>query len=85
MDEFVCTVDVSVKSILKFERKDYREGPSRMKWINFYGPPPKTSGEEADKMRRDPTVASDWQGRVLVEWFCMEAKYPIFKIRNILN
>ena len=56
-----------------------------MKWLNFYGPPPKTSGEEADKMRRDPSIASDWQGRVLVEWFHMDAKYPIFKIRHIRN
>lgn len=34
-------------------------------------------------MRRDPTKASTWAGRVLVEWFCMDSKYPAFKIRNI--
>lgn len=40
VDEFVCSLDIPIKSILNYERKNYREtGNSRMKWINFYGPP----------------------------------------------
>ena len=81
VDEFVCSLTIPVKSMLKYVRTNPREGPSRLNWINLYGPPQDTSGEHADEMKRDETKASKWAGRVLVEYFCMDSKYPVYKVR----
>lgn len=83
VDEFVCSLEMKVKQILKYERETVDEGASRIKWVNFYGPPDHTSGKAADKMRRDSALASKWCGRMLVEFFCVPEKYPIFKTRKI--
>lgn len=51
-----------------------------MNWINFYGPPEgNRDGAAADEMKRDEMKASAWAGRMLVEYFVMDEKYPIFK------
>jgi hypothetical protein len=34
-------------------------------------------------MRRDELKASKWAGRMLVEYFCMESKYPVYKVKTI--
>ena len=66
VDEFVCSMDIPVKSILKYTQEDINDsGNTKMKWINFYGPPNDTSGQHTNKMRRDPMHASHWAGRVL--------------------
>ena len=84
VDEFVCSLDLPVKSMLKYTQTDASDSNnSKMKWLNFYGPPRGTSGKHTDKMRRDPTYASHWAGRVLCEYFCIDNKYPTFKVRKI--
>ena len=82
VDEFVCSTELKVANILKYERESLDDDSvqPRMKWINFYGPPDRTSGKNTDIMRRDSSRASNWCGRILVEYFCLPQKYPIYKI-----
>jgi len=34
-------------------------------------------------MNRDPLTASTWKGRLLIEYFTEDCKYPIYSIDNI--
>lgn len=56
-----------------------------MKWINLFGAPVGRSGKNSDLMNNNPTEASDWKGRMLVEYFCIEHKYPEFKVQDIAD
>jgi hypothetical protein len=83
VDEFVCSTELKVANILKYDCESYPgmddHTDTRMKWINFYGPPLRGSGDAAKLMRRDASKASNWCGRMLVEYFSVSEKYPIFK------
>lgn len=37
------------------------------------------SGSNTDKMNKNPEEASTWKGRMLVEYYCEDYKYPVFE------
>jgi hypothetical protein len=83
-DELCCSLTIPVKTILK------HEGPaaSMVKWINLYGAPEGYGGNlypEAAKMNQDPTVATNWRGRILVEYFCEDVRHPLCKRTDITD
>lgn len=77
-DELCATVQLPLQSITKY-------GPNspNTKWLNLYGGPNGESGTLFDKMNEDPNIASQWKGRVLVQFFCEDVKYPVLKMKNI--
>ena len=86
-DEKACTMQLSIKSLLKYDTANSKpDMRSQRKWINLYGSPkaPKAfSGKNADKMNADPSAASAYLGRVLVEYFVVDSKHPILKKMSI--
>jgi len=82
-DEKVCTMSLSLKSLLKYDLKN--ENPdmrSQCKWVNLYGSPktPKVFvGKNAKKMNSDPSSASAYNGRIYLEYFAEDSKHPILK------
>lgn len=56
-----------------------------IKWINLYGAHNTWTGSAAEKMNKDPSVASSWKGRILVEYFCEEVKHPVCKRKDITD
>lgn len=80
IDSQVCSLCLSVKSILKYKREE-----SMVKWINLYGAPLDYMGSNVDKMNKNPEDASLWKGRILVEYFAEDVKYPVRKKRDILD
>jgi len=61
IDELCCSVHLSFKSMLKYSIEE-----PHTKWINLYGAPMGFSGSTCDRMNADPSVASEWKGRILV-------------------
>ena len=53
------------------------------KWVNLFGAPKGYSGTNYDKMNQDPSMATAYCGRILVEYYTEEIKSPMFKIRDI--
>lgn len=82
MDELCCSLELSIKSMLKYNTSENPDN-SLIKWINLYGAPEGYSGATCNKMNEDPAEASAWKGRILVEIFVKECKYPIMKIKPI--
>mmetsp|Transcript_20973 Transcript_20973/g.32505 ORF Transcript_20973/g.32505 Transcript_20973/m.32505 type:complete len:203 (+) Transcript_20973:581-1189(+) len=84
MDELCCSLTLSVKSIMKYDKSNLDPNYSHMlKWINLYGGQNGYSGKHTNRMNNDPTEAAAWKGRVLVEYFTEDCKYPVYKIRDI--
>lgn len=54
-----------------------------IKWINLYGGPVGYMGSTTEKMNKNPDLASTWKGRILVEYFVKDIKYPVMKIKPI--
>lgn len=54
-----------------------------IKWINLYGAPLDRMGSNVDKMNKNPEDASLWKGRILVEYFGEDVKYPVRKKRQV--
>lgn len=79
-DELACTALFSIKSLIK-------HGPENpmIKWVNFYGAHNGYSGAHADKMNAVPSEAAAYKGRLLVEWWAEDVKFPIMKTRDILE
>ena len=82
-DEKAASVDMNIKEILKHDKSRPSNAGSRWEWINLYGAPVGYSGSSCTKMNDNPEVASTWKGRVLVEYWVEDCKFPEFKIRNI--
>ena len=78
MDSLCCSLSLSVKSIMKYTRDK-----SMTKWINLYGAPIDYMGSNVDKMNKNPEDASIWKGRILVEYFAEDVKYPVRKKKDI--
>ena len=34
-------------------------------------------------MNNNPDLASNWKGRICVEYWCIDHKYPEYKVKNI--
>ena len=69
MHELVGSMVFNIKDILACP------GPT-FNWINIYGAPPDKSGQNTDKMKNNPELASTWKGRVLVQYFAEDTKNP---------
>jgi len=81
VDELCCSLSLNVKTILKYEGEEN----SMVKWINLYGAPQGYSGSNASSMNTDPSTATKWKGRILVEYFCEDIKHPLCKRSDITD
>ena len=83
-DELICSLSLSIKSIMKYDKTNVDPSFQHMiKWINLYGAHTGYSGSNTSRMNKDPSEASTWKGRILVEYFTEDCKYPIYKIRDV--
>lgn len=81
VDELVATTELNIKSMIKYDQSNTNvKGKAQCKWINLYGAPIDRSGSVTDEMNKNPDVASNWKGRIVVEYWCIDHKYPEFKI-----
>ena len=78
MDELACTVQFSIKSLIK-----NTEEHKMTKWVNFYGAHNGYSGKNSKLMNANPSDASAWKGRMMIQAWAEDVKYPIFKLQNI--
>ena len=81
VDEICASVHLSIKSMLKHDISNNQQPVQ--KWINLYGAPMGFSGDHVKKMNNDPKTATCYKGRIFVEYYCEDVKYPVFKIRDI--
>ena len=56
------------------------ETKSQLRWLNLYGGPNDKSGATKKWMDNNPHGATEWKGRILVEYYCEEDKYPKSKM-----
>jgi hypothetical protein len=61
MDELACTVQFSLKSLIK-NTEDHK----LTKWVNFYGSHQGYSGKNASRMNENPSDAACWKGRMMI-------------------
>ena len=78
LDELAGTTILSIKSMIK-----YGCDKPMMKWVNFYGAHNGYNGASAKKMNSVPSEAAAYKGRLLVEWWAEDVKFPIMKTRDI--
>ena len=84
ISELACSVQFSLKSICKWDlNNDKEDCRSLCKWVNLFGAPKGYSGSQVGKMNEDPSIATAYCGRILVEYFTEEIKTPMFKVRDI--
>ena len=84
--ELVCTLKMSIKEILKTDSsKNAPDQPPNyeMKWINLYGCNPDCTNAEAKNQNENVDEATCFKGRILVEYYTIDAKHPECKIRDI--
>lgn len=53
------------------------------KWVNFYGAHAEYSGRHATRMNENPSDAAAWKGRMMIQAWAEDVKYPIFKIIDL--
>ena len=84
-NELAATTELSIKSMIKYDISNDNLGKQKTqcKWINLFGAPVGRSGKNSSEMNRDPATASNWKGRLLVEYWCEDFKYPVYKVQNI--
>ena len=46
----------------------------------MYGARTGSVNDAASDMNKDPQIASSWKGRILVEYFIEDSKYPLSKV-----
>ena len=78
-DEIIASLVLNVKSMMKYDSEENK----CTKWVNLYGAPQGYMGSNVDKMNEDPELATKWKGKILMEYFCEESKYPVLKLRNL--
>lgn len=70
--------------MIKYDRDNQNlKQNTQCKWINLYGAPVGRSGSNTNKMNENPENASTWKGRILVEYWCEDYKYPTFEKKPI--
>lgn len=83
-NELAATTELAIKSMIKYDHSNPNlKAKSQCKWINLYGAPTGRSGSNTDKMNKNPEEASNWKGRIAVEYWCIDHKYPEFKVQPI--
>lgn len=83
-DELAATTELAIKSMIKWDVSNPNlKGRTQCKWINLFGAPVDRSGDNSKKMNNDPATASNWKGRILVEYWAEDYKYPVFNCRPI--
>lgn len=77
----------SIDSGRKEDEKDKPETDRKItyttRWVNLYGCNADYSGAEADKQNQHIDEATTFKGRVLVEYWTIDHKHPVMKIRDI--
>jgi hypothetical protein len=70
---------------LIFDTKDFLEKyqPDKLFWKNLYGSPIEYSNDSAEKMNKNPTLASTWKGRFLMSVSTKDSEQPQATIREI--
>jgi hypothetical protein len=83
-DELAATTDLNIKGMLKYDKDNPNlKVKTQCKWINLYGAPVGRSGTNTNRMNEHPESASTWKGRILVEYWCEDYKYPTFEKKPI--
>ncbi len=49
----------------------------------MYGAHVGYSGKSSEMMNKDPSKASCWKGRILMEYWVEDCKFPKFKVKDI--
>lgn len=73
-DEHCCSLDIDIAEVLKYQGGG--DEKAMLKWINLYGGPNDFAGATQRWMNRNPDKGSEWKGRIMVEYFAEDAKYP---------
>ena len=73
---------LSIKKVLKKASGGSQNGVYQ--WVNAYGAPYGVSGENTDKMNKNPDHASSWKGRILIMYYVEDTKNPVM-IRRDMN
>lgn len=82
--ELAATTELSIKSMLKYDQSNPNlKVKSQCKWINLYGAPTGRSGSNTHLMNTNPEEASNWKGRICIEYWCVDHKYPEFKVQPV--
>lgn len=70
---------------LVFDTKDFLEKyqPDKLFWKNLYGSPVEFSNDAAEKMNKNPSMASTWKGRFLMSVSTKDSEQPQATIRDI--
>lgn len=79
-DDICGSFDLNASSLLKYGPD--KEQKSRMKWINMYGSTPGQNNKYSKIMNRDSKQASTWTGRILIEFYSKDVKYPKLMINR---
>jgi hypothetical protein len=80
-DELAATTELNIKSMIKYDNSNPNiKGKTQCKWINLYGAPTGRSGSNTNRMNKNPDEASNWKGRIVVEYWCIDHKFPEYKV-----
>ena len=86
-DELCSSMELSIPFMLDVEKEeDGTKTKPTLKWINMYGARTVQGGinsDAANEMNKNPQIASSWKGRILIEYFVEDSKYPLSKVYNI--
>lgn len=82
-DELCCSLDIPIEEILSYEKKEGEETKAMLKWINLYGGPNDHSNATQQWMNKNPDKGSEWKGRIMVEYYAEDAKYPKARMVNL--
>ena len=82
-DELCCSLDVPIENILNSKKKK-DDSQNIVRWINLYGGPNAYSSNSTAKwMNKNPDKGSEWKGRIMVEYYSEDQKYPKAQIKNL--
>ena len=82
-DELCCSLDIPIENILN-TKKSKDETKNIIRWINLYGGHNDySSNSTAQWMNNNPDKGSEWKGRIMVEYYSEDQKYPKAKINNL--
>jgi len=77
-DELVGSFNLNTKDIIG-------DLNGKFFWKNIYGAPIGVSGKNADWMNSDPSIASLWKGRILIQVVAVKTEKPYLKLENIVD
>ena len=75
-DEMAGTIRLKTQDLIE---KEYMNG--QFTWKNFYGSPlGQSNSDEKDEMNKDPSIATAWKGRILIQTVIEKCEKPEHRI-----